>query len=117
MISDAAKKRAHELAAAFKSHNPKVTDAFAQYIQDVSDACKAACEGFSPVGKPYEPLAPFILPDDVDPLDASLREAWKQALSVYHATHLDKGAQDAACIERFKAVLVKRGIELGRADQ
>ena len=39
-----------------------------------------------------------------------------QALSVYHSTHLDRGAQQAASVKRLRAALDAAGYQITRKD-
>ena len=108
---DAAIERALELAftgttlADVKRHWPGHTAhiEFARYIQQVSDAIKAASNHEEVPGFVPPSLAPFILPDPVDPLVDAL-----------------KCAVDFRCDEvmagNFREQLAKRGLKIVEAQ-
>jgi hypothetical protein len=76
-ISEAAHRRAVDLGMAETEISPDkswAVTAFARYIQAVSDAAKASRD-HGVTEEAWDALAPFIVPDPVDPLD----EAWASA--------------------------------------
>lgn len=113
-ISEAAFARADELMGP-TSERLRIRAAFARYIQDANDACKAAKREMVP-GAPLtiavmRPIAPFILPDPVTP-DAIASEVY--------ADHKRAGATDddiaasRTFYHDFCNRLAKRGLKIVR---
>ena len=105
-ISEAAKLKACELMLA----EPHSLTAFARYIQQVSDAAKAVrrAQGAHTVSSFIKSLvAPFILPDPVDPLDECIREAIHDCGGSYLGTGYDIALRRA---------LAKRGLKIVEAQ-
>jgi hypothetical protein len=99
-ISEAAKAKADNLLVGFEV-SYLVRDAFARFIQEVSDvSADITKHGLKPGMQ--SALSDFILPDPVDPLVAALREALPQPLRGFDA-------DDASYLI---SELAKRGLEI-----
>lgn len=83
-----------------------VAEHFAHFIQEVSDAVGGYIDNRD--GK--HPLAPFILPEPVDPLRAALDNIPDEDIREISATY-----DVAACRNRIADVLTRHGIEIGEA--
>lgn len=129
-ISEAAYIKAHDAAYDDQLDAPvaqKVQDmkdsyigtAFARFIQEVSDAVKRAKGNRSPEAD--EILAPFILPEPVDPLLEELpalfeaaKERLGQGEGYTRADIITKGGHEM-WEARVALAALKRGIEIGEA--
>jgi hypothetical protein len=120
-ISEAAMKKAETLVP-YSATSAEV-EAVARFVQAVSDAAKevfAAHDHYSCTctdrGPLKQVLAPFILPDPVDPL---LIEARKVAADVFHdhryqGAPFEKGGFDEHPEVQIALEALKRGMELAR---
>ena len=110
-VSEAAKARALEML--WREGVPQTKEyvqttygflALARFIQEVSDALKAVNAANTGIGiKLPESLAPFILPEPVDPLVEAMRDCgWNSDAEA------DAGA--------LREVLAKRGLKIVEAD-
>ena len=99
---------------AFRAKSIGPCSAFAQFVQDVSEAMTDV-RPWLPAGKLQTLADRFILPDDPDPLAEAWEAAWDKARDALEGIYLDDRPQ-AIGLATLRAELEARGLLKGDDD-